>query len=193
MRADAHSALALQLDDSARVFDSTSLALASDHQASTFESTILVVLKISSSRTCSRTVRLVIFTTDLHGVVSLREYVDTVAPLPTVDVMAVIVDATWVTRQDPHKASKACHIKIKERHCADKLKGPEGNTNGWSRKNNMRTPCVKNLCKDNKRTTGAEETQNQHCQRVLTVVDTFGTDSDGSWVFSLSETFPTID
>ena len=31
-----------------------------------------------------------------------------------VDVMAVIVVATSVTRQDPHKASEARHIKIKE-------------------------------------------------------------------------------
>ena len=44
LRALAHSAPALQLDDLARVFDSTSLALASDHQASAFESTILVVV-----------------------------------------------------------------------------------------------------------------------------------------------------
>ena len=59
----------------------------------------LLLLKISSSRTCPRTVRLVIFTTDLHRVVSLRQYVETVAPLPTVDLMAVIVVATSVTRQ----------------------------------------------------------------------------------------------
>ena len=36
----------------------------------------------------------------------------------------------------------------------------------------MRTPSVKNLCINNKRTTGAEDTQNQHYQWVLTVVDT---------------------
>ena len=48
-----------------------------------------LLLKISSSRTCPRTVRLVIFTTDLYGVVTLREYVETVAPLPAVDVMFV--------------------------------------------------------------------------------------------------------
>ena len=79
----------------------------------------LLLLKISSSRTCARTVRLVIFTTDLHGVVTLREYVETEAPLPTVDVMAVIVVATSVTRQYPHKVSKARHIKIKGGNCAD--------------------------------------------------------------------------
>ena len=119
MRAVAHSAPALQRDDLARVFDSTSLALASDHQASAFESTILVVVEDLYQSDVSRTVRLVIFTTDLHGVVTLREYVETVAPLPTVDVMAVIVVATSVTRQYPHKASKTRHIKIKGGNCAD--------------------------------------------------------------------------
>ena len=34
------------------------------------------------------------------------------------------------------------------------------------------TMCEKKLCKNSKRTTGAEDTQNQHYQRVLTVVDT---------------------
>ena len=98
-----------------------------------------------SSQTFPRTVRLVICTTDLHGVVSLREYVETVAPLPTVDVMAVIVDATWVTRQDPQKASKARHIKIKGRNCADiSSKVLEANKHGWTFQINMRTPCVKN-------------------------------------------------
>ena len=37
----------------------------------------------------------------------------------------------------------------------------------------MMTPCVKNLCRKSKRTTGAEDTQNQHYQRVLTVVESF--------------------
>ena len=37
----------------------------------------------------------------------------------------------------------------------------------------MRTPCEKNLGKDKERTTGAEDTQNQHYQRVRTVVDSF--------------------
>ena len=78
-----------------------------------------LLLKISSSQTCTRTVRLVIFTTDLHGVVTLREYIEAVAPLPTVDVMAVIVLTTSVTRQSPHTASKARHVKNKERNCAD--------------------------------------------------------------------------
>ena len=45
VRALAHSTPALQLDDLAREFDSTSLALASDQQASAFESTILVVVE----------------------------------------------------------------------------------------------------------------------------------------------------
>ena len=37
----------------------------------------------------------------------------------TVDVMKVIVVATSVTRQYPHKASKDRHNKIKGRNCAD--------------------------------------------------------------------------
>ena len=37
----------------------------------------------------------------------------------------------------------------------------------------MRTPCEKNLDRDKERTTGAEDTQNQHYQRVRTVVDSF--------------------
>ena len=78
--------------------------------------------------------------------------------LPTVDVMAVIVLTTSVTRQSPHTASKARHIRIKERNCADKLKGPERNKHGLMRKINKRTPRVKNLHRNNKRTTGAEDT-----------------------------------
>ena len=135
VRAFAHSAPALQLDDLARAFDSTSLALASDHQVSAFESTnlalpLLLLLKIATSRMCPSTVRLVIFTT-----VTLREYVETVAPLQTVDVMAVIVVATSVTRQDPHKASKARHIIIKGRNCADRSsRALEANKHGCTRK-----------------------------------------------------------
>ena len=89
-----------------------------------------------------------------------------------VDVMEVIVVATSVTRQDPQKASKARHIKIKGRNCTDmSSRALEANEHGCKRKINTRTPCVKNLCRNNKRTTGAEDTQNQHYQRVHTVVD----------------------
>ena len=91
-----------------------------------------------------------------------------------VDVMAAIVVATSVTRQYPHNASKARQIKIKERNCADiSSRALEANKHGCTRKINMRTPCVKNLCRHTKGTTGAEDTQNQHYQRVLTVVDSF--------------------
>ena len=44
---------------------------------------------------------------------------------------------------------------------------------GAHEKNNMRTPCEKNLGRDKERTTGAGDTQNQHYQRVRTVVDSF--------------------
>ena len=93
-----------------------------------------LLLKISSSRTCSRTVRLVIFTSDLHGVVTLRECVENVAPLPTVDVMAVIVVATSVTRQ------YRTHQNQKKKLRRQKLKGAERGKHGCTRKINMRTP-----------------------------------------------------
>ena len=75
---------------------------------------VLLLLKISSSRTCPRTVRLVIFTTDLRRVETLREYVEIVAPLPTVDVMAVIVVATSVTRQYRTRRARLVTSKSKE-------------------------------------------------------------------------------
>ena len=81
VRAFVQSAPALPSDDLARVFDSTNRALASDHQARAFDSTILVVVEDP-------------FQSDMPqhcGVVTLREHVETVAPLPTVDVMSVTV------------------------------------------------------------------------------------------------------
>ena len=58
--------------------------------------------------------------------------------------MAVIVVATSVTRQDTHKASKARHINIKGRNCADiSSRAPEANKQGCTRKINMSTPSVK--------------------------------------------------
>ena len=58
--------------------------------------------------------------------------------------------------------------------CADiSSRALEANKHGCTRKINMRTPCEKNLCRDKERTTGAEDTQNQHYQRVHTVVDSF--------------------
>ena len=44
VRAIAHSAPALQSDDSAHVFDSTNLVLASDHQAKAFDYATIVVV-----------------------------------------------------------------------------------------------------------------------------------------------------
>ena len=105
----------------------------------------LLLLKISSSRTCPCTVRLVIFTTDLHGVVTLREYVETVAPLPTVDVMAVIVAASSVSRQIAQGEQSSSHQNQRKKQRRQKLKGLERSKHGCTRKNNMRTPCVKNL------------------------------------------------
>ena len=104
----------------------------------------LFLLKISSSRTCSRTVRLVIFTTDLHGVVTLRENIETVAPLPTVDVMAVIVLTTTVTTVSAHGAQRPSHQN--------------------QRKETAQTIAQGQTC--------AADTQNQHYRQVLTVVDT---------------------
>ena len=106
----------------------------------------LLLLKISSSRTCARTVRLVIFTTDLHGVVTLREYVETEAPLPTVDVMAGDcggnVGHETVSAQGEQSSSHQNQRRKLRRH---KLKGRERNKHGCTRKINMSTPCVKNL------------------------------------------------
>ena len=73
-------------------------------------------------------------------------------------------DSLWTRRT-------ACHIKIKERNCADiSSRALEANKHGCTWKLDKRTPCEKNLGKK-ERTTGAEDTQNQHYQRVRTVVD----------------------
>ena len=133
---------------------------------------LLLLLKIPSSRMCPSTVRLVIFTTELHGVVTLREYVETVAPLPTVDVKSVTVirSRKTVSEQGVQRVTSI----IKERNCADiSSRALEANKHGCTRKINI---CEKNLGKDKERTTGAEDTQNQHYQRVRTIVD--------SWVLS---------
>ena len=84
----------------------------------------LLLLKTTTSRTCPSTVRLVIFTTELHGVVTLREYVETVAPLPTVDVMSVIVIRITVARQFLNKAYSVPHQNQRKKLRRHKLKGP---------------------------------------------------------------------
>ena len=84
-----------------------------------------------------------------------------------VDVMAVIVVATSVTRQ--YRTKRAITSKSKEDTAQTKLKSPEKNKHWCTRKINMWTPCVKNHSRNNKRTTSAEDTQNQHYQRVLTL------------------------
>ena len=66
----------------------------------------------------------------------------------------------------PHKASKARHNNIKRRNCADISSRALRETNTGALE-------MKNLCRNSKRTTGAEDTQNQHYQRVLTVVASF--------------------
>ena len=93
----------------------------------------------------------------------LNLFVNTWTPklrLPTVDVMAVIVVATSVTRQYPHKASKARYIKIKGRNCADNSSRAlrETATDRWE--NTKKSHRVKNLSGKDKRTTRAEDTQN---------------------------------
>ena len=125
-------------------------------------------MNIATSRMCPSTVRLVIFTTELHGFVTFREYVETVAPLPTVDVKSVTAIRKTVARR-----RTACHIKIKERTCEDtSSRALEANKHACTRTINKRTPCEKALRENRERTTGAEDTQNQHYQRVRTVVDT---------------------
>ena len=101
-------------------------------------------------------------------------------PTAAVDVMAVIVVATSVTRQYRIRRAKLVTSKSKEETAQTKAQGPLRQTNTGAReKINMRTPCAKDLCRNNKRTTGAEDTQNQHYQRVHTVVDS-------SWSATLS-------
>ena len=64
----------------------------------------------------------------------------------------------------------AYHIKG---NCADiSSRALEANKHGVHMKLDKRTPCEKNLSKT-ERTTSAEDTQNQHYQRVRTVVDSF--------------------
>ena len=123
----------------------------------------LLLLKISSSRTCPRTVRLVIFKTDLHGVVTLRESCD------GGDCCRNVGHETGSAQAEQSSSHQNQRKKL-HRH---ELKGPERYEHGCTRKINMRTPCANNLCRNNKCTTGAEDTQNQHYQRVLTVVDTW--------------------
>ena len=116
VRAIAHSAPALQRDDSVHLFDSTNLALASDHQAKTFHSTTLVV--VAEDR-YQLNMHLVIITTELHR--SFSRIVETVAPLPTVDAMSVTVVRMTVARQSLNRAYSVSHQKKLRRH---KLKGP---------------------------------------------------------------------
>ena len=130
---------------------------------------LLLLLKTATSRICPSTVRLVIFTTEPHR--NFSQIVETVAPLPTVDVMSVTVVRMTVARQSLIRAYSVSHQRKLSRH---KLKGPWGKqTRVYKKKLDKRTPCEKNLSKT-ERTTGAEDTQNQNYQRVRTVVDTLG-------------------
>ena len=97
-----------------------------------------------------------------------RTILQTIPSSKCVDVMAVIVVGHETV---PHKASKARHIKIKGRNCAEISSRALRETNTVAREKSTRTPCVKDLCRNNKRTTGAENTQNHDYQQVLTVVD----------------------
>ena len=92
---------------------------------------LLLLLKTATSRICTSTVRLVIFTTEFYGVVIFREYVETVAPLPTVDVMSVTVVRMTVARQSLNRAYSVSHQKKLGRH---KLKGPRGKQTRVQRK-----------------------------------------------------------
>ena len=75
---------------------------------------------------CPSTVRLVIFTTKLHGVVTFREYVETVAPLPTVDVKSVTVIRMTIAKQSLNKAYSVSHQNQRKKLRRHKLKGPCG-------------------------------------------------------------------
>ena len=96
---------------------------------------------------------------------------ETVAPLPTVDVKSVTVIRMTVARQFLNKAYSVSHQNQRKKLRRHKLKGLEANKHGCTRKINKRTPCEKSLRENRERTTGAEDTQNQHYQRGRTVVD----------------------
>ena len=92
----------------------------------------------------------------------------------SVDVMSVTVVRMTVTRQSLNKAYSVSHQNQKKKLLRHKLNNPLcKQTRVHTKKINMRTPCEKNLSKDKERTTGAKKTQNQHYQRVRTVVDSF--------------------
>ena len=80
---------------------------------------LLLLLKTATSRICPSTVRLVIFTTELHC--NFSRIVETVAPLPTVDVMSVTVVRMTVARQSLNRAYSVSHQRKLRTH---KLKGP---------------------------------------------------------------------
>ena len=103
VRAFAHSAPALQSEDYMCLIPPIWLLHLITRQGRLIPP-LLLLLKIATSRTCPSTVRWVIFTTELRGVVTFREYVGTVAPLPTVDVKSVTVVRMTVARQSLNKA-----------------------------------------------------------------------------------------
>ena len=82
---------------------------------------IWLLLKIATSRICTSTVRLVIFTTELHR--NFSRIAETVAPLPTVNVMFVTVVRMTVARESLNRAYSVSHQRKLRRH---KLKGPWG-------------------------------------------------------------------
>ena len=125
VRAIAHSAPALQSDYLAHVFDSTNLVLASDHQARAFDSPILVVVE-DRYQSDAPPAQFVWSSSLLisYGVVTLREFVETVAPLPTVDVKSVTVIRMTVARQSLNKAYSVSHQNQRKKLRRHKLKGP---------------------------------------------------------------------
>ena len=87
-----------------------------------------------------------------------------VGEIHSCDVMAVIVVTTSVTRQYRTRRAKLVTSKSKEETAQTEA---ERNKHGCTRKINMKTPCVKNLSRNNKRTTGAEDTQKTKLLLVL--------------------------
>ena len=85
--------------------------------------------------------------------------VETVALLPTVVVMAMIVHSTAVTRHSSYSAQRVALVTSKRNQSRHKLKGPREKMATECRKVKRRTKHWKNLRRDRKRTACTEDTK----------------------------------
>ena len=85
--------------------------------------------------------------------------VETVALLPTVDVMAMIVHSTAVTRQSSYSTQPVAPVTSKRKQRRHKLKGPREKVTIECRKMKRRTKHGKSLRRERKRTACTEDTK----------------------------------